>query len=131
MLTGEPYADFNYITIGAGPAPETQLREFYDVAQARGLPCLVLLTEAEAERLAPTARALGLQAAGRLPVMTYRPALAPPAATHESSIERIANEQRLRASGEVAARASGMPVDVLQRLITMARLGGPGIASDR
>lgn len=43
------------------------------------------------------------------------------------SIERIVDEQTLRASGEVGARAFGLSLDALQRVVTPMALSGPGI----
>jgi GNAT superfamily N-acetyltransferase len=127
VLSGEPYADCNYITIDAGPEPEALLREYYAVAQSRHLPVLILLAEAVAERLAPTAQALGLSAAGHVPVMTYQPGPHQAALSQHPHVERIADEQTLSASLDISARAFGLPLDATQRTFTMALLNGPGV----
>ena len=64
LITGEPFADFNWLLVDAGPDPAGQLREFAGVLAAGDLPGLVLLTTAVVDRLAPVAADLGLKSAG-------------------------------------------------------------------
>src|SRR4051812_2256019 len=65
--SGESVADLNYAVIDEGPQAEEKLREFGEVLQARDLPVVAIFTGAVADKLALTARELGLQHVGSIP----------------------------------------------------------------
>ena len=73
-LSGEPVADLNLGYVDRGPAAAAQLQDFAEAIRSRDVPALVLLSPAVANDLAPTARALGLQPAGSMPLMVFEPA---------------------------------------------------------
>ena len=134
LFTGEPVADFNWVLVDDGPDPEGQLRGFGEVLEARGLPALVLLTEAVAERLGPTAAAHGLRPAAGEPLMVHRPAPGDPAADLPSAaagryrVEAVADAAALGAAHRLAAEAFGLPPAVFGRVLPPAALGTPGLA---
>ncbi len=126
IVSGEPIADLNYAVIDQGPQAEAQLRDYVHLIQARGLAIIVFLTADIAGHLASTARALGLQDAGPVPLMVYQPAAAPTGAS-ALKVERVTGESALRASNATAASAFGIPVDAVNRVWAPAVLDGPGV----
>ena len=128
MLSGEPYAGFNHISICGGPRPDAQLREFVQIARSRNLPLLALFAEELNEDLASTATELGLQHAGSAPVMTYRPQ-AGSAASSPFQVTRVESEEDLRHATVLGSKAFGFPLDVAGRVFTPITLDLPGIES--
>ncbi len=73
VLTGEPSADANAMTIWGGPAPEERLREFGARLEQRQLPCLMFTTTEQSESLAPVVRSYGFSYVGMVPLMALEP----------------------------------------------------------
>jgi GNAT superfamily N-acetyltransferase len=72
LLSGEPAIDLNMLLIGPSPRASAFLAEAVEVARASGLPMVALAAPQAADRLAPVAAGLGLEAAGTLPLMVLR-----------------------------------------------------------
>ena len=125
-LSGEPVADLNGAILDEGPQAEERLREFGQVIQARNLPILLLLTEGVSNQLAPVARELGLQYAGQIPLMTYRPSDGR-AEARTYQVERVENEQNLQAASRIIASAFGFPLESVNRVNGPMLLDGPGV----
>lgn len=125
-LSGEPVADLNCAVIGEGPQADDRLREYVQVIQTRDLPAIVFLPEGVADQLAPVARELGLQHAGPLPLMVYRPSDVH-AKPGDYQIERIETEQGLQEVSEVEASAFGLPLESVTRVNGPMLLDGPGL----
>jgi len=134
LFTGEPVADFNWILVDDGPDPDGQFRSFGEALAARGLPALVLLTESVADCLGPVAEELGLQPAGRVPLMVYRPSPGgeagdePPPAVDHYRVEAVADAAALGEANRLAADAFGLPLDAIARVLAPPTLATPGVA---
>ena len=133
LFTGEPVADFNWILVDDGPDPDGQFRGFGEALAARGLPALVLLTEPVADRLGPVAEELGLQPAGRVPLMVHRPSPgdeagdAPPPGADRYRVEAVADAAALGEANRLAAEAFGLPREAVDRVLPPSVLGTPGV----
>ena len=125
-LSGEPMADVNVAFIFGGAQPAKQLRAFYGTARDRGLPLVFMLAEELAADLTATAQSLGMEQAGRVPLMVYRPQAAGVSpAPYE--ITRVDDEQDLRAALTLGAIAFDHPVAVWTRVFGPLILEAPGV----
>ena len=129
-LSGEPLADLNFAYVGAADQAAEHLREFGEAIRARGVPALVALAPAVADRLAPLARELGLQPLGGVPLMAYQPAGEPAAVPDVGAyaVGRITDPGDLPAVHGLLADAFGLPLDAAARLYAAPLLAQPGIA---
>ncbi len=128
ILSGEPVADLNYAVIDEGPEAEKRLREFGEVLRARDLPVVAIITGAVADRLAPTARELGLQHVGSVPLMVYRPQNSGPHFAQEAyQVEPVESEQGLQESGDLVARAFDLPRESVSRAFGPLLLDTPEV----
>jgi GNAT superfamily N-acetyltransferase len=128
-LSGEPIADLNYAIIDDGPQVEEKLRQFGEVLQARDLPVVAVFTRAVADRLAPTARELGLQHAGSIPFMVYRTQKGASVFAQDTyQIDLVDNEQSLEESGDLAARAFDLPLESLRKTFGPLTLDTPEVS---
>ncbi len=123
-LSGELVS--NYVAIAGGPDPEVRLREFVQVAQSRNLPLLAFVAEEINAALASTATDLGLQHAGSLPLMIFRPQ-AGSVASSPFQVVRVESEQDLHHTVDLACSASGFPLDATRRVLTPITLDVPGV----
>src|SRR5438034_462241 len=129
ILSGEPVADLNYAVIDEGPEAEKRLREFSEVLQARDLPVVAFFTNAVADRLAPTASELGLQHAGSMPLMVYRPLAGGTALAQETyQVDLVDSEQGLPESSDLAARAFDLPLESVSRAFGPLLLDTPEVS---
>lgn len=126
-LSGEPVGDFNYALVDRGPEAADRLFEYARRIEARALPATVFLPGRVADELAPVARDLGLQHAGKVPLMTYQPNGSQPAAT-TYQVEQVADEAGLRAANRVLADAFAIPLAATDRAVGPELLDGPGWA---
>ena len=126
-LSGEPVPDFNLVYVDEGPAAEEQLREFGQVIRERALPVLVLLARAVADQLAPTARELGLEYVGTLPLMVYQVEGAPTErpSSEPYQVEQVSGEEDLRAVHQLLVSAFGLPLDSIARFYAPSLLAVP------
>ena len=126
ILSGEPVADLNYAVIDEGPQAADRLREYGQVVQARSLPVVIFLSAAISNPLEPIARELGLQQAGKMPLMVYRPS-----GVHTESqnhqVERVDSERGLQELSEIEASAFGLPLASIVRVNGPMLLDGPGV----
>lgn len=125
-ISGEPLADFNIAMVDVGPQADEQLRAFGQVLRQRNLPALILLTDAVADQLAPTVSALGMQLAGKLPLMgRWADDRSASGAYH---VMRVEGEREFSAAQQLITSAFSFPVEAVRRVLRPAMLDGPGLA---
>lgn len=125
-LTGEPSADFNRLTLGAGPDAEGFLTRSVARAKARGLPLVAILSPQAARTLAPVATRLGLTSAGSSPLMVLR-AGTPVTPSRPVKITRALGPELVAIAGDLAAAAFDEPRDVLARCIDVTVIETAGV----
>ena len=129
ILTGEPAADVNLVMVDDGLDSEGQLLEYGEVLARRALPALVFLSDRIADRLAGPAAALGLQPAGRVPLMVYHPTAVEvvPPGTDRFRIEVVTSAATLRRVNELSVATFGFGPEVVERVFTPSMLDTPGV----
>jgi GNAT superfamily N-acetyltransferase len=120
-LSGEPYADFNYLVISGGSDPAARLGEFAQAAQARNLPFTAIFADEVQEELAATATAVGMRRAGSMPLMIFRPRAGDSVST-EFQAARVESEQDLGTALGMISGAFGSSPDIACRVLTPATL---------
>jgi len=126
VLTGEPLADLNYAIIDADAGAAALLTRFLETSRARELPLIVMLSDAVADSLVSTAEHLSLQFAARLPLMTLAASDAPPASDRYATAT-VLGEDVLARSNQLMAEAFSLPQPSIDRTMTAALLGKPGV----
>ncbi len=126
ILTGEPHADMNFAYIGSPSDAARHLRVFHERASARGLPLMVLSTEATTPHLKAEAAFLGLVPADEVPLMICRPPR-PDLANHPYRVEHIHNSTVLTEAIPLAARTFGLPTAAVARVYNSQALTLPGV----
>jgi GNAT superfamily N-acetyltransferase len=126
MVTGEPIADLNGAFLDAGPGTESLLREYVEVIQGRGLNGFIVLTKAADAALSPSARKLGLVAAGPSPLMAYEPSRLPDLKS-VYTVETVKDHAGILVFTDLMARAYGMPLDSVRRFVTGRTLEEHGV----
>lgn len=115
-LTDEPLADFNRLTLGAGPDAEAFLIQSVARAKERGRPLSAVMSPQAAQALAPVAARLGLTAVGTSPLMVLRPN-APVRPSRPIAIVRVLGPELVAAAGDLIAAAFDEPREVIARCI--------------
>lgn len=115
-LTDEPLADFNRLTLGAGPEAEDFLIRSVARAKERGRPLTAIMSPHVAESLAPVAMRLGLTAVGAAPLMVLRPDV-PVQPSGPTKIVRALGPELVGVAGDLIAAAFDTPRDVIARCI--------------
>ena len=126
VSTGEPLVDFNTVFIDQGPHAAEQLQTFHRHMVERQLPALYMFTAAVADQLAATAQTLGIQQAGRAPVMVCQatnvhPTLSP------YTIRPVKTAEQLAAVCQVIAGAFNLPLAPMQRVLGEWVLQAPAV----
>jgi ribosomal protein S18 acetylase RimI-like enzyme len=104
VVTGEPRADSNLMTIDASPDAADLMRGYAGLLRARRLPFAAFVTDAASDLVEPEIRGFGLLPAARVPLMTWRPlALVTPA--RDLAISIVDDEPGLRQASRVLASA--------------------------
>jgi hypothetical protein len=120
-LSGEPYADFNYLVISGGSNPAARLGEFAQAAQSRNLPFTAIFAEEGHEELAARATALGMRRVGSMPLMIFRPQAGGRVST-AFQVAPVETEQDLHSALSMVSDAFGYSLDVAGRVFTPATL---------
>jgi GNAT superfamily N-acetyltransferase len=120
-LSGEPYADFNYLVISGGSDPAARLGEFVQAAQARKLPFTAIFADEVQEELAATATSLGMRRVGSMPLMIFRPRVGESAST-AFQVASVETEHDLRTALGMVSGAFGSSPDIACRVLTPATL---------
>jgi GNAT superfamily N-acetyltransferase len=125
-LTDEPLADFNRLTLGAGPDAEGFLVRSVARATERGRPLSVVMSPGVAQSLAAVAARLGLTPVGAAPLMLLRPdvAVEPSRATR---IARALGPELVGIAGDLIAAAFDTPRDVIARCIDVCMTATSGV----
>jgi GNAT superfamily N-acetyltransferase len=113
-LTGDPSADFNRLTLGAGPEAEGFLVRSVARARERGLPLVAMMSPRAADALAPVAAELGLTAAGTSPLMVLR-AGTPVTPSRPVRITRALGPDLTAIAGDLEAAAFETPRELIAR----------------
>lgn len=114
-LTDEPLADFNRLTLGAGPDTEGFLVRSVARARERGRPITAVMSPQVAETLAPVLTGLGFRAVGAAPLMVLRPEVAVPQPTDPVKMARALGPELAGFAGDLIAAAFDEPRDVIAR----------------
>lgn len=125
-LTDEPLADFNRLTLGAGPDTEGFLVRSVARAKQRGRPLSAVMSPRVSEALAPVATRLGLTAVGAAPLMVLRPEV-PVQPGRPTRIVRALGPELAGVAGDLIAAAFDEPRDVIARLIDVGMTGTSGV----
>ena len=128
VLTGEAEAWFNVVVVGPGPRAADRLRVAVGVCRSRSVPALALVDGSAADLLAPVARELGLQEAGRAPWMASTGGMSAPGGTEGAyQGERVADEAGLQDAVRIAAVTFGIAPEVAARVWGPAMLDALGL----
>lgn len=125
-LTDAPLADFNRLTLGAGPDTEAFLISSVARAKERGRPLSAIMSPKAAQALAPVATRLGLAAVGTSPLMVLR-AEVPVRPSRPTRIVRALSPELARAAGDLIAAAFDEPRDVIARYIDVCMTPTAGV----
>ncbi|HMK92466.1 MAG TPA: GNAT family N-acetyltransferase [Thermoleophilia bacterium] len=125
-MSGVSHVEMNFGIVDAAPGAECRLREFVACLRERRLPGYLVLGDAVADELAPTAHDLGLVRRGTTPLLLSRGA-DPPRPPGEFRARRLTAAADVPAFTEVVARAWSLPVDLAARAFGPAALGAPGV----
>ena len=125
-MSGEPHAEMNFGIVDAGLGAESCLREFVACLRERRLPGYLVLTDAIADELGPTAHDLGLVRRGTTPLLLRR-ATDPPRPAGEFRVRRLTAVSDVAVFADVVAQAWSLPVDLAARGFGPAALGAPGV----
>jgi GNAT superfamily N-acetyltransferase len=125
-LTDEPLADFNRLTIGAGPDAENFLMRSAARAKERGRPLVATMSPIAAEVLAPVAIQLGFTAVGTAPLMVLRPGV-PVQISRPTKVVRALGPELVGIAGDLIAAAFDEPRDVITRCIEVCMTPTAGV----
>jgi GNAT superfamily N-acetyltransferase len=115
-LSDEPLADHNRLILGAGPDAEGFLIRAVARARERDRPVTAVMSPQLAQRLAPLATRLGLNAVGAAPFMVLRPQV-PVQPSRPTRIARALGPELVGVAGDLIAAAFDAPRDVIARCI--------------
>lgn len=115
-LTEEPLADFNRLTLGAGPGAEEFLIRSVARAKERGRPLVAVMSPDVEQSLAPVATRLGLAAVGAAPLMVLRPEVSVQP-SRPIRIARALGPELTGIAGDMIAAAFDTPRDIVARYI--------------
>lgn len=127
--SGEPYADLNQALVDAGSDAEAQLGTLHQMLAARKLPALYFLTAPVAEQLAPTATALGMTFAGKVPVMVCDATHLPTMDIGAYVIKPVTTAAEQASVCAILAGAFGLSHAALQPVLDVTQLDGPGLTA--
>ncbi|HEX4197449.1 MAG TPA: GNAT family N-acetyltransferase [Caulobacteraceae bacterium] len=125
-LTDEPLADFNRLTLGAGPDAEDFLVRSVARAKERGRPLSAVMSPHVAQGLAPVAARLGLSAVGTSPLMVLRQDV-PVQPGRPIRVVRALGPELVGAAGDLIAAAFDTPRDVIARCIDVCMTATAGV----
>jgi GNAT superfamily N-acetyltransferase len=127
-LTSEPSADFNVLTLGAGPDTEAFLVRSVARARERGAPLLATMSPRAAKMLAPVAAGLGLTPVGATPLMVLR-AGTPIHLGRPCRVSRALGPELVRIAGDLVSAAFDTPRHVVARCIDVGITETAGAAT--
>jgi GNAT superfamily N-acetyltransferase len=125
-LTDEPLADFNRLTLGAGPGAEDFLVRSAARAKERGRPLSAVMSPRVAATLAPVATSLGFIAVGAAPLMVLRPD-DPVRPSRPVKVVRALGPELVGVAGDLIAAAFDTPRDVIARCIDVSMTATAGV----
>ena len=127
--SGEPYADFNQALVDANSDADGQLRAFHQTMQVRKLPALYFLTPAVADRLAPTASALGMTFAGKAPVMVCAAADLSYTGSDRYVLKQVVTAADQALVCDILAHAFGLARAAFTPVLDITQLDAPGLTT--
>ncbi len=125
LLSGEPFADLNYLLVDDAPQVEDTFREFAAICVDRRLPFVAMLGPTVAEDLAEAATNLGLQHATALPLMVCEPADMPPTVVARVEVARVETVEDLLGSAAVLSKAFELSTDSVMRAFPIGMIESP------
>ena len=125
VLTGEPFADLNYIVVGDAPRAEEAFRDLGAICVDRKIPFLAILGPAVAEELADAATELGLRHAAAFPLMLCETPNVRPGVVEGADVVRVETAESLRDSAAVLSGAFELSTDSVIRTWPIETLENP------
>jgi GNAT superfamily N-acetyltransferase len=125
-LSGAPAADLNCAVVHGGPDPASSLRDFMGRVYERDLPVIVILAEEVAEAMAPAAGELGLEPAGRMPLM-LRGAQAAGPGSARFHVSRVTSAADCEVAVALTAAAFNLAPDAVAAAMPSTAYEGMGL----